>query len=129
MSTVPAFQSQPNLKPLSFNPAKLAGLAERLIRSHWENNYGGSAKALGVVKQHLSEALTNKDTPPYIYNALKREQLLRTGSVVLHEYYFDNLDGDGQAGAATAKYIDAFFKHIQWDAVASRLESAQRAGL
>jgi Fe-Mn family superoxide dismutase len=208
MSTVPAFQSQPDLMPLSFDPAKLPGLSERLIRSHWENNYGGSVKALGVVKQHLSEALANKDTPPFIYNDLKREHLLRTGSVVLHEYYFDNLGGDGQAGAAerksiadsfgsfdnwetefrrigaglgggsgwvvlgfnthtrqienywmgdhahgpaatlpllvmdmyehayqmdygaaAAKYIDAFFKNIQWDAVASRLESAQRADL
>ena len=30
-------------------------------------------------------------------------------------------------GAAAAKYIDAFFNNIQWEAVASRLESAQRA--
>jgi superoxide dismutase, Fe-Mn family len=205
MPTLPAFQSQAGLKPLAFDPTKLPGLSERLLRSHWENNYGGSVKALGVVKQHLSEALANKDTPPFIYNDLKREHLLRTGSVVLHEYYFDNLGGNGQAGAAerkaiadsfgnfdtwetefrrigaglsggsgwvilgfnththqienywladhahspaatlpllvmdmyehsyqmdygaaAAKYIDAFFANIQWDAVAGRLESAQR---
>ncbi len=46
MSTAPAFQTSDKLKPLAFHPAKLNGLSERLIRSHWENNYGGSVKAL-----------------------------------------------------------------------------------
>ena len=31
------------LKPLSCDPAKLTGLSEKLIVSHWENNYGGAA--------------------------------------------------------------------------------------
>ena len=54
---VPAPNSAPALKPLPFDPAKLKGLSERLIRSHWENNYGGSVKALAVTKKHLAEAL------------------------------------------------------------------------
>jgi superoxide dismutase len=95
----PAFQSQATLRPLSFDPAKLKGLSERLIRSHWENNYGGSVKALANVKARLEQAVSDKDLPPYIYNDLKREHLVRTGSVVLHELYFDNLGGDGNAGA------------------------------
>ena len=98
--TSPAFTASATLKPLGFDPAKLNGLSERLIRSHWENNYGGSVKALAVVKKELAEALQNKDTPPYVYNDLKREHLMRTGSVVLHELYFDNLGGDGKADAA-----------------------------
>src|SRR2546428_9757737 len=96
----PAFPASATLKPLGFDPAKLNGLSERLIRSHWENNYGGSVKALAIVKKQLAEALENKDTPPYVYNDLKREHLMRTGSVVLHELYFDNLGGDGQTDAA-----------------------------
>jgi len=32
------------LKPLSCDPAKLTGLSEKLIVSHWENNYGGAVK-------------------------------------------------------------------------------------
>src|SRR5215471_14285262 len=95
----PAFTAQAALKPLAFDPAKLNGLSEKLIRSHWENNYGGSVKALAVVKKQLAEALANKDTPPYVYNDLKREHLMRTGSVVLHELYFDNLGGDGKPDA------------------------------
>ena len=104
-----AFESRTALKPLAFNPAKLDGLSERLIYSHWQNNYGGSVKALAVVKQHIVQALANKDTPPYIYNDLKREHLLRTGSVVLHEGYFNNLGGNGQAGASERKLISAAF--------------------
>ncbi|HEV2864609.1 MAG TPA: hypothetical protein VGX48_26660, partial [Pyrinomonadaceae bacterium] len=37
-----AFRGQHQPKPLPFDPAKLKGLSEKLIRSHWENNYGGS---------------------------------------------------------------------------------------
>ena len=50
MTAVPAFQTQDALKPLPFDPAKLNGLSERLIHSHWENNYGGSVKALATIK-------------------------------------------------------------------------------
>ena len=75
----PAFESAPVLKPLPFDPTKLPGLSERLLRSHWENNYAGSVKALAAVKKHLAEAMGNKDLPAYIYNDMKREHLLRTG--------------------------------------------------
>ena len=76
MTTSPAFQSQDALKPLPFDPSKLTGLSERMIRSHWENNYGGSVKALAAVKARLVQAAGDKDLPPYIYNDLKREHLL-----------------------------------------------------
>jgi len=48
MSTPPAFQSQDAPKPLPFDPSKLKGLSEQMIRSHWENNYGGSVKAANI---------------------------------------------------------------------------------
>src|SRR5207244_6267163 len=112
----PAFTASATLKPLGFDPAKLNGLSERLIHSHWENNYGGSVKALAVVKKQLAEALENKDTPPYVYNDLKREHLMRTGSVVLHELYFDNLGGNGKADAAARNALsDAFGAYDTWE--------------
>src|SRR5256885_8527608 len=46
-----------------------------------------------AVKARLVQAAGDKDLPPYIYNDLKREHLIRTGSVVLHELYFENLGG------------------------------------
>jgi len=114
--TAPAFQTSDTLKPLSFDPARLSGLSERLIRSHWENNYGGSVKALAVVKKRLADALGDKDLPAYVYNDLKREHLLRTGSVVFHEHYFDNLGGSGKAGASERQAIaQAFGSFDTWE--------------
>jgi superoxide dismutase, Fe-Mn family len=129
MPGLTAFESQTALRPLAFDPAKLNGLSERLILSHWENNYGASVKALGVVKKHLSEALSNKDTPPFIYNELKREHLLRTGSIVFHEHYFGNLGGNGQAGALERKIIaDSFGSFDTWETEFRRIAAGLGGG-
>ena len=74
-----AFRGQHQPKPLSFDPAKLKGLSEKLIRSHWENNYGGSVRALNTLEQRLDAMMKEKDLPPFIYGPLKREELLRIG--------------------------------------------------
>jgi Fe-Mn family superoxide dismutase len=195
-----AFEYQHAPVRLPFDAKSLKGISEKLIQSHWENNYGGAVKALNTLRGRLAQAMTDENTPPYVYTGLKREQLIRTGSVVLHEYYFGNLGGDGKPssdlrtkisasfgtydaweseyrkiglglgggsgwvvlgynrhlkllenywladhasnpadtapilvmdmyehayqmdyGAAAAKYIDAFFANIQWDAVAKRI--------
>src|SRR4051812_14673478 len=60
LQTGPAFTWKGTPKALSFDPAKLNGLSEKLIRSHWENNYGGAVTALAVVKKQLADALANK---------------------------------------------------------------------
>lgn len=129
MSTPPAFQSQDALRPLPFDPARLNGLSERLIRSHWENNYGGSVKALANVKARLAQAAADKDLPPYVYNDLKREHLIRTGSVVLHELYFENLGGSGQAGAAERQAIaQAFGSFDAWETEFRRIGAGLGGG-
>lgn len=129
MTTIPAFQSQDALKPLAFDPARLNGLSERLVRSHWENNYAGSVKALANVKTRLAQAAGDKDLPPYVYNDLKREHLIRTGSVVLHELYFDNLGGNGQAGQAERASIDqAFGSFDAWEAEFRRIGAGLGGG-
>src|SRR5690242_20138163 len=104
-----AFRGQHQPRPLPFDPARLKGLSERLIRSHWENNYGGALKALGQVKARLAQAASDRELPPWAYNDLKREHLVRGGSVVLHEVYFDGLGGSGVAGAAERREIAAAF--------------------
>jgi Fe-Mn family superoxide dismutase len=52
-----AFRGQHQPRPLPFDPAKLKGLSEKLIRSHWENNYGGAVKVLNAVEQRLNAML------------------------------------------------------------------------
>lgn len=111
-----AFAASHELKPLPFDPSKLDGFSEKLIHSHWENNYGGSVKALNAVKQKLASSLDDANLPAFIYNDLKREHLMRTGSVVLHELYFGNLGGTGKAGAALHKALaDAFGSIETWE--------------
>jgi Fe-Mn family superoxide dismutase len=111
-----AFDYQHAPLPLPFDAGRLNGFSERLIQSHWENNYGGAVKALNSVRSRLSQALRDETTPPYVYNGLKREQLVRTGSVVLHELYFGNLGGDGQApGELRARIGTAFGTFDAWE--------------
>ncbi len=97
------------VKPLPFDPKKLRGISEKLIQSHWENNYAGSVKTLNAVSKKISAALAEKDYPGFAYNGLKREHLMRTGSVVFHELYFDNLGGNGKSAGDIEKAIKSSF--------------------
>ncbi len=112
----PSFNNIHEPKALPFNPAKLDGISEKLITSHWANNYTASVKALNSVKQLIVSALSDANTPPFVYNELKREHLLRTGSVVFHELYFHNLGGSGKPDAALQKSLeDAFGSYDTWE--------------
>jgi superoxide dismutase, Fe-Mn family len=128
-SPAAAFRGQHQPKPLPFEPAKLQGLSEKLIRSHWENNYQGAVRALNAVEQRLDTMLKDKDLPPYVYGDLKREELVRTGSLILHELYFGNLGGDGKAGDDIGKAIAQSFGALDaWDAEFKRTANALGGG-
>lgn len=112
-----AFPGNHAPRPLRFDPAKLTGLSERLIRSHWENNYQGSVRALNTIEQRLAAANADPDFPALIYGDLKREELHRTGSVILHELYFDQFGGDGRPGGSIQYSLAAAFGSIEaWEA-------------
>ncbi len=124
-----AFRGEHQPRPLPFDPTKLRGLSERLVRSHWENNYGGAVKALNVVEQRLEAALKDQDLPPYLYGDLKREELVRTGSVVLHESYFGNLGGDGKPSGSAAALLAEWFSGVAaWEAEFRRIGMALAGG-
>ena len=127
-----AFDYQHAPVPLPFDSKSLKGISEKLIQSHWENNYTGAVKALNTVRGRLTQALNDAGTPPYVYNGLKREQLIRTGSVVLHELYFANLGGDGKAsGDLRTRIAAAFGTFDAWRrsfARSVRAWAADRAG-
>jgi superoxide dismutase, Fe-Mn family len=124
-----AFVGQHQVKPLPFDPAKLKGISEKLIKSHWENNYTGAVKALNAVEQRLDVMLKEKDLPAYIYGDLKREELIRTGSFILHEHYFANLGGDGKArGRARDLLIQWFGSYEQWETEFKKIAAALAGG-
>ena len=90
----PALRGDHTVVALTFDPAKLNGLSERMIRSHHENNYGGAVKNLNAVELQLNAI--QKDTPPFLVAALRERELTFRGSKLLHERYFENLGGDGK---------------------------------
>ncbi len=81
------------ITPIPVRPWTLNGLSERLIVSHYENDYGAAVRSLNAVRSEL--AMLDPGIPGYRIRALKREELIAMGSVVLHELYFGNLGGEG----------------------------------
>jgi Fe-Mn family superoxide dismutase len=113
---VPAYAASHQPKPLPFDPKALRGLSEKLIVSHWQNNYQGSVRALNTIETRLAEALADPDFPPLVHGGLKREELNRTGSVILHELYFGALGGDGIAtGTIREALSQAFGSFAAWE--------------
>lgn len=124
-----AFAGKHAPKPLPFDATKLRGISEKLIKSHYENNYTGAVKALNVIEQRLAAMMKDKDLQPYIYGDIKREELMRTGSVVLHEIYFANLGGNGKADGNALKMIQQWFgSYDTWEAEFRRTGNALGGG-
>lgn len=90
------------MKPLACDPAKLDGLSEKLIVSHYENNYGGAVKRLNAISVQFAE-MDFSQAPVFVINGLKREELVATNSMILHELYFDSLGGGGGAPEGALK--------------------------
>jgi Fe-Mn family superoxide dismutase len=82
-------------RPLGFAPAALNGLSERLLASHHANNYTGAVKRLNAIRAQL-DTLDFAGATGFQLNGLKREELVATNSMLLHELYFGSLGGDGQ---------------------------------
>jgi Fe-Mn family superoxide dismutase len=101
------------IQPLPFDATALRGLSERLIASHHQNNYGGAVKRLNAIRARLSGS-TPSTLAGFELNGLKREELIATNSMLLHELYFSGLGGDGQTmEPAWAMAIAANFGSIE----------------
>ena len=87
------------MKPLPCDPSRVRGMSERLIISHYENNYGGAVKRLNLIEEKLAEIDPN-NAPGFLINGLKREELIAMNSMILHELFFDGLGEQSEPGAA-----------------------------
>ena len=90
-------QARPQALP--FDPAKLPGLSEKLLRSHHQNNYGGAVSRLNAIRAQLA-TMDFSSAPGFALNGLKREELIASNSMLLHELYFASLGGQGAAPPA-----------------------------
>ena len=101
------------IQELPFDPAALQGLSDKLLRSHHQNNYGGAVKRLNAIRTQLA-ALDFAAAPGFQLNGLKREELIATNSMLLHELYFSSLGGDGQTMApAMTLALEASFGSVE----------------
>lgn len=115
------------LKPLSCIPGAITGMSEKIIVSHYENNYGGAVKRLNAIEQKLAE-LDWATAPIFVVNGLKREQMVAMNSMLLHEVFFDSL-GASQADAALTAQIDKDFDGLdKWAAQFAAMGKAMGGG-
>lgn len=105
---------QYTLRALSFDPKKLNGFSEKIILSHHQNNYGGAVKRAKMIEEKI--ALLPSSSVPFELGSLKREQMVALNSMILHEYYFDNIGSSGEISSSLASKISLKFKTLQnWE--------------
>lgn len=120
-----------HVKPLLFKPHRLNGMSDKLLISHYENNYGGALRRLNTIQEKLA-SLDWPSAPVFEINGMKREELIAAGSVILHEVYFDALGGEGSdppAGLGLAEALERDFGSLgAWRTEFTATAKAQAGG-
>ncbi len=115
-------------KPLSLDPKSIKGISEKVLVSHYENNYVGAVKRLNAIGAQLAE-LDFAKVPNFLINGLKREELIAANSMILHEIYFDGLGGGAGASGALAEAIARDFGGLErWRAEFVAMGKAEGGG-
>jgi Fe-Mn family superoxide dismutase len=115
-------------KPMPFDPKSISGISERVLVSHYENNYVGAVKRLNAIGTQLAELDFTK-APNFLINGLKREELIASNSMILHEIYFDGLGGASKPNGPLADAITRDFGSVErWRAEFSAMGKAEGGG-
>ncbi len=118
------------IAPLPFKPHRLQGLSDRLLLSHYENNYGGAVRRLNAIGRRLA-VLDWAAAPVFEINGLKREELIALNSMILHEVYFAGLgeSGGGDPMGSLAAALERDFGSVaRWRAEFVAMGKAQGGG-
>jgi len=115
------------MKPLACDPKSINGMSEKIIVSHYENNYGGAVKRLNAITQKLAE-LDWASAPVFVVNGLKREELVASNSMILHELFFDSLGASAASADFQAQIEKDFGGMDKWAAQFSAMGKAQGGG-
>ncbi|HEX2116194.1 MAG TPA: Fe-Mn family superoxide dismutase [Alphaproteobacteria bacterium] len=117
------------IAPIPFRPWMLSGLSERMVVSHYENDYGGAVRALNALRGEL-QALSGAGASSALIRSLKREELSAMDSIALHELYFSTLGGEGRMTAGAAARLEADFGSVEaWRDEFIAMAQALRGGL
>jgi Fe-Mn family superoxide dismutase len=115
-------------KPMPFDPKSITGISEKVLVSHYENNYVGAVKRLNAIGTQLAE-LDFAKAPNFVINGLKREELIASNSMILHEIYFDGLGGASKPSGALADAIARDFGSVErWRAEFAAMGKAEGGG-
>jgi Fe-Mn family superoxide dismutase len=115
-------------KPMSFDPKSITGISEKVLVSHYDNNYVGAVKRLNAIGMQLAE-LDFAKAPNFVVNGLKREELIASNSMILHEIYFDGLGGGGNAkGPLIEAIVRDFGSMERWRAEFVAMGKAEGGG-
>jgi len=115
------------LKPLACDAAALDGLSEKLVVSHYENNYGGAVKRLNQIQEQLA-TIDFAKAPGFLINGLKREELIAMNSMILHEIYFAGLGASERSKVLTDALSRDFGSADAWASQFSAMGKAQGGG-
>jgi Fe-Mn family superoxide dismutase len=116
------------MKPLACEPTQIKGMSERLIVSHYENNYGGAVNRLNAIAAQLA-GLDFATAPGFVINGLKREELIASNSMILHELFFASLgEESAPEGELREGLIRDFGSVDRWRAEFSAMGKAQGGG-
>ena len=116
------------MKPLGCDPARIKGMSEKLIVSHYENNYGGAVKRMNLIEEQLA-GLNFSTAPGFLINGLKREQLIASNSMILHELFFDGLgEESGPSTELAAAIVRDFGSFERWRSEFLAMGKAQGGG-
>jgi superoxide dismutase, Fe-Mn family len=116
------------MKPLGCDPTRIKGMSEKLLISHYENNYGGAVNRLNAITAQLDE-LDFAKAPGFVINGLKREELIASNSMILHELYFASLGGESAPEGELRDALDRDFGSLdRWRTEFSAMGKAQGGG-
>jgi superoxide dismutase, Fe-Mn family len=116
------------IKPLACNPKRIKGMSERLIVSHYENNYSGAVNRLNAITTQLAQ-LDFAAAPGFLVNGLKREELIASNSMMLHELFFSSVGEESQPETELREALVRDFGSVErWQAEFSAMGKAQGGG-
>jgi Fe-Mn family superoxide dismutase len=99
---------------LNFDPKKLEGISEKMILSHHQNNYIGAVKRAKAIEEKI--VTLSASAQPFELGSLKREEMVALNSMILHEYYFENLGQSGVISSQSKLMIEKSFRSLsEWE--------------
>jgi len=113
------------MKPLACDPTRIKGMSEKLLVSHYENNYGGAVNRLNAITARLA-GLDFASAPVFVINGLKREELIAANSMILHEIYFASVSSESEPEGELGDALIRDFGSVErWRAEFSAMGKAQ----